>query len=192
MRCIIYNGVTTATLFLAVGCAASTLFKGPTSCSALPKKAPRSRCILTLIREPRCVPLRTSCTAPSHSLVLCSVPFPSTGTLKVNVQLFIDWSILSENDNVARNTGTCLYMFWTGLGCLSQCINSIVWNKNMINRAPVYCDICKSKSVTPFLGCLLSISSLRLPQQPVFKSRSISQYRLLYFASIAYSIGLLG
>ena len=24
-----------------------------------------------------------------------------------------------------------------------QCINSIVWNGNMINRAPVYCDICK-------------------------------------------------
>ncbi|KAI0274468.1 pheromone A receptor-domain-containing protein [Russula aff. rugulosa BPL654] len=41
----------------------------------------------------------------------------------------------------ARNTGTCLFMIWTGLGCLMQCINSIVWNKNMINRAPVYCDI---------------------------------------------------
>jgi hypothetical protein len=35
-------------------------------------------------------------------------------------------------------------MIWTGLGCLMQCINSIVWNKNMINRVPVYCDICKS------------------------------------------------
>ena len=44
----------------------------------------------------------------------------------------------------AWNTGTCLYMIWVGLGCLLQCINSIVWNKNMINRAPVYCDICKS------------------------------------------------
>ncbi|KAI0250400.1 GPCR fungal pheromone mating factor [Lactifluus subvellereus] len=41
----------------------------------------------------------------------------------------------------ARNIGTCLYMAWTGLGCLIQCINSIVWNKNMVNRAPVYCDI---------------------------------------------------
>jgi pheromone a factor receptor len=35
-------------------------------------------------------------------------------------------------------------MIWVGLGCLLQCINSIVWNKNMIDRAPVYCDICKS------------------------------------------------
>jgi pheromone a factor receptor len=35
-------------------------------------------------------------------------------------------------------------MIWVGLGCLMQCINSIVWNKNVIDRAPVYCDICKS------------------------------------------------
>jgi len=41
----------------------------------------------------------------------------------------------------AWNTGTCLYMAWTGLGCLIQCINSIVWNNNIINKAPVYCDI---------------------------------------------------
>ncbi|KAH9976612.1 fungal pheromone STE3G-protein-coupled receptor [Lactifluus volemus] len=41
----------------------------------------------------------------------------------------------------ARNVGTCLYMAWTGLGCLILCIDSIVWNKNMVNRAPVYCDI---------------------------------------------------
>ncbi|KAH9964939.1 pheromone A receptor-domain-containing protein [Russula dissimulans] len=41
----------------------------------------------------------------------------------------------------AWNTGTCLYMAWTGLGCLIQCINSIVWNNNMIDKAPVYCDI---------------------------------------------------
>ncbi|KAH9990938.1 pheromone A receptor-domain-containing protein [Russula vinacea] len=41
----------------------------------------------------------------------------------------------------AWNTGTCLYMIWTGVGCLMQCINSIVWNGNIINRVPVYCDI---------------------------------------------------
>jgi pheromone a factor receptor len=35
-------------------------------------------------------------------------------------------------------------MIWTGLGCLIQFVNSLVWNKNTTNRAPVYCDICKS------------------------------------------------
>ena len=75
--------------------------------------------------------------------VLCAIPF--YWHLKGKVCNYSpDWSVLSENDNVARNTGTCLFMIWTGLGCLLQCINSIVWNKNTINRAPVYCDICNS------------------------------------------------
>ncbi|KAH7924993.1 STE3-domain-containing protein [Leucogyrophana mollusca] len=39
------------------------------------------------------------------------------------------------------NTGTCLYMIWTGLACLNQFINSVVWNSDVINRAPVWCDI---------------------------------------------------
>jgi len=47
----------------------------------------------------------------------------------------------------AWNTGTCMYMIWTGLGCLVQSINSIVWNKNMINRVPVYCDIATRMQV---------------------------------------------
>jgi len=41
----------------------------------------------------------------------------------------------------AWNTGTCLYMAWTGLGCFIQGINSIIWNHNMIDRAPIYSDI---------------------------------------------------
>ncbi|KAJ7585807.1 pheromone A receptor-domain-containing protein [Mycena floridula] len=41
----------------------------------------------------------------------------------------------------AWNTGTCLYMIWTGLGCLNMFINSVIWNGNAINWAPVWCDI---------------------------------------------------
>ncbi|KAF5385739.1 hypothetical protein D9757_005478 [Collybiopsis confluens] len=41
----------------------------------------------------------------------------------------------------AWNTGTCLYMMWTGLACLNQFINSIIWTGNVINWAPVWCDI---------------------------------------------------
>jgi len=41
----------------------------------------------------------------------------------------------------AWNTGTCLYMAWTGIACLMQFINSIVWNGNAYNPAPVWCDI---------------------------------------------------
>ncbi|KAF9007127.1 pheromone A receptor-domain-containing protein [Cyathus striatus] len=41
----------------------------------------------------------------------------------------------------AWNSGTCLFMIWTGLGCLNLFINSIVWHGNAIDKAPVWCDI---------------------------------------------------
>ncbi|KAF8842337.1 putative fungal pheromoneG-protein-coupled receptor [Paxillus ammoniavirescens] len=39
------------------------------------------------------------------------------------------------------NGGICLYLAWTSLGCLILFINSIIWNDNVINWAPVWCDI---------------------------------------------------
>ncbi|TDL18870.1 fungal pheromone STE3G-protein-coupled receptor [Rickenella mellea] len=41
----------------------------------------------------------------------------------------------------AWNTGTCMYMIWTGVVCLIQFVNSIIWHGNAINKAPIYCDI---------------------------------------------------
>lgn len=41
----------------------------------------------------------------------------------------------------AWNTGTCLYMAWTGISCLIQFINSVVWTGNAYNPVPVWCDI---------------------------------------------------
>lgn len=55
----------------------------------------------------------------------------------------------------AWNTGAILFMFWSGLGCLNFFINSVVWNGNAINSAPVWCDICKPYNT-------LSSPSLRL------------------------------
>ncbi|KDR68315.1 hypothetical protein GALMADRAFT_146535 [Galerina marginata CBS 339.88] len=39
------------------------------------------------------------------------------------------------------NTGTCMNMAWCGALCLTEFINSIVWNGNVVNWAPVWCDI---------------------------------------------------
>ncbi|KIJ11136.1 hypothetical protein PAXINDRAFT_171927 [Paxillus involutus ATCC 200175] len=39
------------------------------------------------------------------------------------------------------NSGICLFLAWTSLGCLILFINSIIWNDNVINWAPVWCDI---------------------------------------------------
>ncbi|KAI0061277.1 STE3-domain-containing protein [Artomyces pyxidatus] len=41
----------------------------------------------------------------------------------------------------AGNAATCMYIFWASLGCLNLFINSCVWNGNMRNLAPVWCDI---------------------------------------------------
>ncbi|KAJ7190878.1 fungal pheromone STE3G-protein-coupled receptor, partial [Mycena pura] len=41
----------------------------------------------------------------------------------------------------AWNSGTCFYVMWAFLACLNQFINSIVWADDVINRAPVWCDI---------------------------------------------------
>lgn len=74
-------------------------------------------------------------------------------------------------------------MFWTGLGCLVQCINSIVWNENMINRAPVYCVI--GKSLDAFFSSVHSLSVI--PQLLVFKLRLMLHSLLVRFASNAAS-----
>ncbi|KAF8207432.1 pheromone A receptor-domain-containing protein [Mycena galopus ATCC 62051] len=39
------------------------------------------------------------------------------------------------------NTGTCLYMIWTALANLILFINSIIWNGNVLDSAPIWCDI---------------------------------------------------
>ncbi|EDR00818.1 STE3-like pheromone receptor [Laccaria bicolor S238N-H82] len=41
----------------------------------------------------------------------------------------------------AWNSGTCLFMIWTAVGCLNLFINSIVWRNNAIDWAPIWCDI---------------------------------------------------
>ena len=57
----------------------------------------------------------------------------------------------------------------------------------MINRAPVYCDICKYREALS----LERLFTLRLLQQSIFKLLSMLQYLLRHFASIASFIELL-
>ncbi|KDR72046.1 hypothetical protein GALMADRAFT_74260 [Galerina marginata CBS 339.88] len=41
-----------------------------------------------------------------------------------------------------QNTGTCLFMAWSGTSCLYQFVNSVLWNGNIVDWSPVWCDIC--------------------------------------------------
>ena len=54
------------------------------------------------------------------------------------------------------HVGTCAYMIWTALGCLIHFVDSIMWNENIINWAPVWCDI------STFRHTFTQISSHRL------------------------------
>ncbi|TDL24575.1 STE3-domain-containing protein [Rickenella mellea] len=40
----------------------------------------------------------------------------------------------------AYNTGTCMYMLWSGVMCLIYFVDSIVWRHDAIDRSPVWCD----------------------------------------------------
>ncbi|KAF9477440.1 fungal pheromone STE3G-protein-coupled receptor [Pholiota conissans] len=58
----------------------------------------------------------------------------------------------------AWNSGTCLYMIWTGVGCLNLFINSIIWHNNAIDWAPVWCDI--STRIILSVGIAIPAASL--------------------------------
>ncbi|KAF8629346.1 hypothetical protein AX15_003497 [Amanita polypyramis BW_CC] len=58
----------------------------------------------------------------------------------------------------AWNSGTCLFMIWTALGCLNFFINSIIWHGNTIDLAPVWCDI--STRLTVAISVAIPAASL--------------------------------
>ena len=76
--------------------------------------------------------------------IMCAIPLPwhIQGNIPFKILIFQYFAYLLST--LAWNTGTCLYMIWTGLACLNQFINSVIWTGNAINWAPVWCDICQS------------------------------------------------
>ncbi|KAJ7034241.1 fungal pheromone STE3G-protein-coupled receptor, partial [Mycena alexandri] len=50
------------------------------------------------------------------------------------------------------NSGACFYIMWSGLACLNQFVNSIVWANDSINHAPVWCDISIRISLAASVG----------------------------------------
>lgn len=41
----------------------------------------------------------------------------------------------------SKNSGTLLYIFWSLTGNVIYFVNAIVWNGNIRNPAPIWCDI---------------------------------------------------
>jgi hypothetical protein len=78
--------------------------------------------------------------------ILVMIPFPWHWKSAYGQCLSV---CIVANQMTASNRGTCFYMVWTALGCLNQFINSVVWNKSTVNKAPVWCDICEVFYCTP-------------------------------------------
>ena len=58
----------------------------------------------------------------------------------------------------AGNVGTVLYIAWSFLGSLVFFVNSIIWDGNLSNPAPVWCDI----STKFIVGLNVSIPAVSL------------------------------
>jgi pheromone a factor receptor len=44
----------------------------------------------------------------------------------------------------ARNIATCLYISWVSISSLVYFVNSVVWDGNIVDWSPVWCDISKT------------------------------------------------
>ncbi|TFK67119.1 STE3-domain-containing protein [Pluteus cervinus] len=83
----------------------------------------------------------------------------------------------------AWNAGMCMFMIWTGLGCLLLFVNSLVWHHNAINWSPVWCDIAVRYIVglniaTPatclcITRRLYHITAIRIPASKLDNRRAI-------------------
>lgn len=49
---------------------------------------------------------------------------------------------LFHMDTRLWNTGVYVFVLWSFLACFQTAINTVVWSKDVEDRAPVWCDIC--------------------------------------------------
>ncbi|EGN97940.1 hypothetical protein SERLA73DRAFT_56517 [Serpula lacrymans var. lacrymans S7.3] len=69
---------------------------------------------------------------------------------------FVLLSVLLPLHIKARNIGTCALVIWIGLLCLNGFVNSIVWNHNVTDWAPVWCDISSRLVIGGRIGVQLA------------------------------------
>ncbi|TFK32928.1 pheromone A receptor-domain-containing protein [Crucibulum laeve] len=55
------------------------------------------------------------------------------------------------------NLGTCVFMLWTGIGCLIFFVNSLIWGGNFENVVPAWCDISSKLIIGASVGIPASI-----------------------------------
>ena len=53
----------------------------------------------------------------------------------------------------AWNSATCYYMMWASLSCLNEFVNTVVWARDALDHAPVWCDVCECPLSLPLPSC---------------------------------------
>lgn len=94
----------------------------------------------------------------------------------------------------AWNTGTCLYMAWTGVSCMNQFINSVLWTNNVYNWSPVWCDISSRIIIAANFGIPASSLCINRRLYHISSVRSITitkdEKRRAVMVDLAIGLGL--
>ncbi|KAF5329272.1 hypothetical protein D9619_009301 [Psilocybe cf. subviscida] len=75
------------------------------------------------------------------------------------------------------NSGTCLFMFWVGASALNFFINSIIWRDNILDSAPIWCDISSRLIVGAAVGIPASSLCINRRLYKIASSRTASSSR---------------
>jgi pheromone a factor receptor len=83
----------------------------------------------------------------------------------------------------------CLFIFWSGLSSLVWFVNSIVWDANIVNWTPVWCDISTRIAIATVVG--IPASALALQRRMYFMVRQSSSNETIAQKRRALAIDLL-
>ncbi|KAI0698257.1 pheromone A receptor-domain-containing protein [Cytidiella melzeri] len=94
----------------------------------------------------------------------------------------------------AMNAGTCIYMLWASIASLIQFVNSLVWNGNINNVAPVWCDFATKFLVGAGVGIPASSLCINRRLYNIASVRAVSishqDKRRAVFVDVAIGIGI--
>ncbi|EGN98015.1 hypothetical protein SERLA73DRAFT_109318 [Serpula lacrymans var. lacrymans S7.3] len=89
---------------------------------------------------------------------------------------FVLLSVLLPLHIKARNIGTCALIIWIGLLCLNGFVNSIIWDHNVTDWAPVWRDISSRLMIGGGIG--VQVACLCIARHLYFVTRNITTNRL--------------
>ncbi|KAF9791972.1 GPCR fungal pheromone mating factor [Thelephora terrestris] len=91
-------------------------------------------------------------TAVNHLFTVCAL-FAFT-----SASVPLTWHLTEAS---SWNAGTCLFIFWSGLSSLVWFVNSIVWDGNIVNWTPAWCDVSTRIAIAAVVGIPASMLAIQ-------------------------------